>query len=330
MFDVRWRSTKVLAGYGVAVALLWLFLRNAEWPVIVDGLRSVGWRLLAAAIVVRLASLVVSSWRWRMLLAPVRRVPFAPVVATMMMGMTVSAIVSMQAAEVARPYLLSRRTDVDFSAAVATVAVEWVLDWLAVLALFIPVSGLVATGATPQRADLNLALALFVAGALAALALLRWMPRSLGAAQRWIQTSRLVPGALRAGLTRHVGQFAIGLRILERPAGLVGVGACSLLTAALAAVSAWLTLRAFGLPVSFLSGFVILGLITVGGMIPTPGAVGGFHAICQFGLVAWFGLDAARTVAPVIGLHAVLYVPAAAVGALCFFFARPSRLESPA
>jgi hypothetical protein len=58
---------------------------------------------------------------------------------------------------------------------------------------------------------------------------------------------------------------------------------CSLAAAFLIAVSAWLTLLAFGLPVSFVSGFVILGLITIGGMIPTPGAVGGFHAVCQFG-----------------------------------------------
>ena len=72
------------------------------------------------------------------------------------------------------------------------------------------------------------------------------------------------------------------------------------------------------MPVSFVSGFVILGLIAVGGMIPTPGAIGGFHAVCQLGLAAFFDIERARTVLPVIALHAVLYVPAAAIGGLCF------------
>jgi uncharacterized membrane protein YbhN (UPF0104 family) len=95
----------------------------------------------------------------------------------------------------------------------------------------------------------------------------------------------------------------------------------------LIAVSAWLSLLAFGLPVSFVSSFLILGLVTIGGMIPTPGAVGGFHAVCQFGLVTLLKLNRASTIAPVIALHAVLYVPAAALGAMLFWtLPRTSRV----
>jgi uncharacterized protein (TIRG00374 family) len=330
VFEPRWLSARVVISYGVAAALSWLFLRNAEWRVLFDGLRSVGWLLLGAAIVVRLASLVVSSLRWQVLLAPVRPVPLGPVVTAMMMGMAISALVSMQAAEVARPYLLSKRADLNFSATVATVAVEWFLELLAVLALFIPVRGLVTGSAHAGRSDVNLAIVLLVIVSVASLAALRWVPRCLGGVRGWIQDSGMVPQRLRGRMSDHVEQFAVGLRILERPKGLAAVATCSLLTSFLTAVSAWLALLAFGLPVSFLSGFVILGLVTIGGMTPTPGAVGGFHAVCQFGLVALLKLDPARTVAPVIGLHAVLYVPAAAIGALCFFWARTERQRNPA
>ena len=64
-------------------------------------------------------------------------------------------------------------------------------------------------------------------------------------------------------------------------------------------------------------------------MIPTPGAVGGFHDVCQFGLAALLKIDPSSTVAPVIGLHAVLYIPPAALGALCFLWAANSREGSP-
>ena len=39
--------------------------RNAEWRVLMAGLRSVGWSLLGAAIAVRLAALFVSALRWQ-------------------------------------------------------------------------------------------------------------------------------------------------------------------------------------------------------------------------------------------------------------------------
>src|SRR5260221_9688689 len=94
----------VHAGYVVASVLLWVFLRNAEWQVLIDGLRSVGWLVLGGAVVVRLLSLVVASLRWQALLEPVRHVPLSRIVPAMMMGMAVNAIAPMQAAEVARPY----------------------------------------------------------------------------------------------------------------------------------------------------------------------------------------------------------------------------------
>jgi hypothetical protein len=85
-----------------------------------------------------------------------------------------------------------------------------------------------------------------------------------------------------------------------------------------------LTLGAFDLRLTFAAGFVLLGLITVAGMIPTPGAIGGFHAVCQLGLVTFFGIERTRTVLPVIALHAVLYLPGAFLGVV-YFLAWPSR-----
>ena len=135
---------------------------------------------------------------------------------------------------------------------------------------------------------------------------------------------RVVPPRLRVPVGDHIEHFSAGLLTLQRHRDVAAVVCCSLVAAFLIAVSAWLTLLAFGLPVSFVSGFVILGLITIGGMIPTPGALGGFHAVCQFGLIALLKVDPASTVAPVIALHAVLYVPAAALGAL-FFLWQPAN-----
>lgn len=317
-------AVKGVASYAVAIILLWLFLRNAEWRVLAEALRSVGWLLIGTAILARLASLVVSSVRWQILLAPVRPVPLGPLVTTTMMGMAVSTLVSMQAAEVARPYLLSKRMDLDFRSTVATIAVEWFFDLSAVLALFIAARGLMLEEAEARLSNVNLAVGLLVLLSVGSLAALRWLPRHLARVQRWTRGSGVVPVRLRVSVGEHLEQFSAGLLTLQRRRDVAAVVCCSLLAAFLIGVSAWLTLLAFGLPVSFVSAFVILGLVTIGGMIPTPGAVGGFHAVCQFGLVALLKLDPASTIAPVIALHAVLYVPGAALGAL-FFLWQPAN-----
>lgn len=323
---MRGTPTRILASvpvsYGAAVLLLWLFFRHTDWHVLVSGFQSVGWLLLAGAVVVRLLSLIAASLRWQLLLAPVRDVPLSGIVAAMMMGMTVNTVASMQAAEVVRPYLLSRREHVEFSATLATVAVEWVLDALGVLALFIPalllVRGAGAGNARIGMSGLDRALALFVllalAGAIALWRLPRWMSR-LGS---WARRSTALSENARGRLGAQCSIFEAGLQVLHRREGAAAVACCALLVPFLTAVGAWMTLAAFGLPVSFASGFLVLGLITVGGMIPTPGAVGGFHAVCQLGLVSFFNIDRGQTVLPVIALHAVLYVPAALIGGLYF------------
>lgn len=313
----RRAAGRLLLGYGLAIGLFWLFARNAEWRELADALRSVGWPLVGLAIAVRLASLVAASVRWQLLLRPVRSVSLGSVTIVTMMGMAVSTLVSMQAAEAARPYLLSRRTGLDFGATAATAAVEWFLDALAVLVLFVAAQGLMAHEAPTNRLAVNIMVGAMVVASVACLAALRRLPRSICGVRAWIQRVRLIPSWLRPVLVAQCEQFAAGLRILDRPKGLAVVAGWSLLTSTLAAISAWLTLLAFGLPVTFLSGFLLLGLITIGGLVPTPGAVGGFHAICLFGLVAWLKLAPSRVVAPVVGLHAVMYVPAAAIGTLC-------------
>jgi uncharacterized membrane protein YbhN (UPF0104 family) len=240
------------------------------------------------------------------------------VVAVTMMGMTASAIAPMQAAEFIRPYLLNVRQGVDFSTALATVAIEWLLDAFAILALFIPATLWLrageSSGAGIGSPWFAAAATVFLALALGGLAALRLLPRA---------TARL-SASTRGGAWMQ--SFASGLRILDRLDGVMAVAGYSLLLAALTAVSSWLALAAFDLPVTFASGFLLLGLVTVAGMIPTPGAIGGFHAVCQLALVTFFHIDRARTVLPVIALHAVLYMPAALVGALCFL-SWPAQLQ---
>lgn len=309
-----WRL-KTVAGYVAAAGLLWLFVRHTDWATLRDGLRSVIWPLLVAAVVLRLASLLVAALRWQALLEPDGHVPLGGVIAATMIGMTASTVAPMQAAELVRPYVLSSQQGVNFSTALATALAEWFLDGFAVLALFIPAAlWLHRSGNLGVWLTGGMLLPLSMAG----LAGLRVLPRRAAGVADWI---RLHSGWAPAGGARLVDwsqSFLRGLRALDGRQGLATVVGYSGLLSALTAISAWLTLGACDVRLTFAAGFVLLGLVTIAGMIPTPGAVGGFHAVCQLGLVTFFGIERARTVLPVIALHAVLYVPGAFLGVVCF------------
>jgi hypothetical protein len=125
------------------------------------------------------------------------------------------------------------------------------------------------------------------------------------------------PAPARVRLAAWCRSFADGLRAIDTRQGLGVVVGYSLLFSALTAVSAWLTLSAFQLKLSLAAGVLLPGLVMLGGLFPTPGAVGGFHSVCQLGLLTFFGVDRGRAVLPVIALHGVMYLPGALLGALC-------------
>ncbi len=324
------RSKKLLVSYVVGAALLYFFFRNTDWQSIRTGMRSVAWPLLLAAVGLRLASLIAASLRWRELLLPVRNVRLQPIGAATMIGMAVNTAVSMQAAEFVRPYILSRSETLDFSSVMSTIMVEWVFDAFAILALFIPALALRATpGAGSQSAfsNLNEAIGLALSISIVGLAVLWCMQRYSAEIDRFLARKHIfVPVRVSNLLSNQVKHFATGLDILRQPLGLAAVSGYSLMVSLLTALSCWFALASFGLPLPIAAAFIVLGLISVGGMIPTPGAVGGFHAICQLGLVTFFKVDAAGTVLPIIGMHAVLYLPPSILGLLyILYYSRQGR-----
>jgi len=313
-------SKKLLISYAAGAILLWFFLSRTDWSSIISGMRTVAWPLLGFAIVLRFAALILSSLRWRYLLLPVRSVGFASIMIALMMGTTVSLAISGQAAEFVRPLILSRNEDLDFTAAMSTVTVEWLFDALAILTFFIPalvfLRSAVAGMSSGTYATSNLSLALLMLMFLAAVGAL-----SLARRRRINFSCRNlpIPERFQIALARQLQRFDVGLDSLRRPHGFSSLYTYSLGVSLLTALSCWMALEAFGLSLPVTAALIVLGIVTVGGMTPTPGAVGGFHAVCQLSLVTLFRIEPARTVLPVIGMHAVLYLPAAIIGALCAF-----------
>jgi uncharacterized protein (TIRG00374 family) len=309
-------------GFTLAAGLLFLFLSRADWGVIEAEFRAVGWSWLAMAVVIRFISLIAASLRWQVLLSPLKRVALAPLFSAMMIGMSADTLVAMQSAEFVRPFLLSRWENIPFGSTFATVMVEWFVDLLGMLAFLIPASIIFrassADGFILHHAMLARIVPIALAGSLVGLGLLWFLGRNVTGIERFFSKGpSAVPESPMNRLGGWIKSFSRGLEIMQQPKRLAEITFYSLLSAFLVSVCAWTVLSAFGLTLPFFASFILLAFIAGGGMVPTPGAVGGFHAALQLGLAVFFQIDPARTILPVIGLHAVLYLPPTLVGVFC-------------
>jgi uncharacterized membrane protein YbhN (UPF0104 family) len=83
----------------------------------------------------------------------------------------------------------------------------------------------------------------------------------------------------------------------------------------------------------YLGSFLVMTLLVVGVAMPTPGQIGGFHAMYKIAVVKFFGVDEATAVGAGFVLHAISFLPVTLLG-LAFMaregltFARMKQMAS--
>src|SRR4051794_39805063 len=92
---------------------------------------------LASAFFVNWMALVFRTIRWRVLLGGPEPPRFYPTFFANTTGYMLSTVLPIRAGDVARPALLTRRTNVRFAEALGTVLTERILDLFSILTLFI-------------------------------------------------------------------------------------------------------------------------------------------------------------------------------------------------
>ena len=314
------RARLALGGLA-GVALLAFFLRGVEWSALGAAFRDASKLELGLVVLVTLFTYAVRAWRWGYLLRPLARVPFKDLFSVTVIGF-MSGLLVPRAGEILRPYLIGRRHAVKTSAAFASIILERLLDLITMLALFFsylyilplpeqqtrgPLLGfLKAGGALAGAAALGvtLVLAAFHSRADQAMALVE-------------RVLRLLPERFARPIADAIRAFAQGLAVLQAPLPhLLAIAAQSLLTWLSIAAGVYWTNRAFGLDLPFHTAFLILGFLTVGVAVPTPGNVGGFHELYRIAMTQAFGVAAGPAVAAGLALHALSNLPVLVLGLL--------------
>ena len=311
----------------VGLVLLAFFLKDANFSLIAASFAGANRWIIAAAISLTMVSYVVRAYRWRYLLAPIGPARLKVCFETTVIGFMVNFLVPPgRLGEIARPYLLARREGLSASSTFATVILERVLDLITVIFL---VGSWLLLGPAPMGAGSQDAVhGLKVGGLLASVAaglglvamfLFARNVRSGGSALAWLEPrAQRLPGKFAGPVFRFVKSFGEGLGVLVDRGNLMRAGILSLVLWLNISLAFWLGTRAFHVDIPMGGAFLVIGFLTVGVAVPTPGAVGGYHYMCALALTWLFGVSDNTAKAIALASHAIAFVPVSVLGLVYF------------
>lgn len=277
MSILRNRVFQAVISLAIGALFLWLAIARIDMNQLWAKLRQVDIEWLVLAMAGYWVALTLRSWRWRIILTPVRRMPLGEVMNGLLVGYAANYVLPARLGELVRADFLGRRYGVSRLAVIGTIVVERLFDVVVFIGFIL--AGLWAlhlrddSRITPVLHAVELVSAACILVAVALLVLLQLRHRAL-------------PAPL-AFLDKQVKSLAEGLHLIT------GAAEVALLTAATAVVwtadstATWLLTRSLGVTLSFSQLLLVMGMSCLAALIPAaPANIGAL----QYALVLAFEL----------------------------------------
>ncbi|MEM7416477.1 MAG: lysylphosphatidylglycerol synthase transmembrane domain-containing protein [Gemmatimonadota bacterium] len=323
------RDWKAWAGVAISLALLWWLFRGEDLGDIARQVAQADFAFLVLAGALNVTGGLIRAVRWRLLLAALGHdVPFAARWKALNIGFAVTNITVGRLGEIARPFALSRMTPVSTSAGLGTIALERVLDLVALTALLLLT--LVAPAFPTDAMVLGRPIGVAVSGvvglgaaALVAAVLLAVWPSGVRAVV--VPVASVLPARLADPLVSALDDFLAGLGLLRDPSAALRALAWSILVWVWMAGSFWAAFAAFGLELGFTAALFTQCVVAVFVAIPAaPGFIGTLQAGVLVAVSGVFGVADAETLSMSLGYHFAGYIPVTALGG---YYAWALRIE---
>lgn len=318
------RTLRIMISLLLTAALLTVFFWNVDLAEVAVALRNADAPLLVVAAAIALVAYWLRALRWQWILLPVARTRHSSIVLATVVGYAAIALLPARMGDLLRPILLTRREPVPMSASLASILTERIFDlWMVVLLFFIFLLRPPPMPAATTQASSNLEILHMtgwvigiglVLGTVFLLALFRYQERFVALVTSPLE--RFKP-AWKQPLVSFLGHFLDGLRVMQRPRDLVITMASSCLLWLVICLQLHVTLTAFDVHLPYRATFLLLTLTVIGMAVPTPGGVGGFHAMLQLGLTGFFAVDYNLATGFAIAHHALCFFPITLVGLVC-------------
>lgn len=292
---------KVIAGLALSALLVWLSIRGIEFRGVMDGFRTIRCGYVLPAVAAMFLMQLLRSIRWGLILRPIEKVDQLSLFSVSSVGFLAIIAIPARLGELARPYLIAKKSRIPMSSALGTIFVERVLDSLTVL--IIAVLALFFTPLPPWLVRSSVLFLLVTLGLFAVM--IRVIVRREATLRILAPLIGRLPARYAGAVNRLIDHFIEGFRIVVDPALLFSATLLSIVIWLVDVVAIYLLFLAFGLDLPVAAAFVLMIILIIGIAIPTaPGFIGNWHYFCILGL-GLFGIPKTDALTFAIIYHAL-------------------------
>jgi uncharacterized protein (TIRG00374 family) len=288
----------------VTLALLVRLATGVGWREVWATAAAASPRWLIAAALVNLATPAVRGARWWLFLRPAGSSSLVLALHAAYVGSGLNNLLPASGGDAARALLVARRSMMPSATALATLAVDRLVEIATYVALVLAAPLVVAMPLKVRRGE-----------TIAALTISAVVIASVVAARRARRRDRSgEPGTSRPGRLRaHLAHFVTGLVELPTARRVLPAVALSLFAWGLQAITYHLAALATGLEVSFVASTVAMLAVNLSFLLPlTPGNVGVFQAVYAVTMAA-YGVSSDAAIATSLFLQALQILPMTAL-----------------
>ncbi len=329
---LRSRGFQLALGIAVSAGCLWwatreLFTDPQAREQFFAAFRTADYRYLPVLLGMLLAFFTLKAYRWALLLRPLGGYrTWSDCFGPMLAGFAINNTLPARAGEVVRVMVFSRRSGQPVTAVLATVALERILDMLAILSLLgLGLVMLPEMDAGIRATAVTTAVAAGV-GVVGAILFLVWTGPFLRLMNWGLRVIR-VPDGVRDKLIAMLEAASKGLAALRSPAILSQLVVVSLAKWLLNGGMMFVSLRSFGVEVPFSATLVLLGVVALAVALPAAPGFFGVIQICFTSTLKGFTLNVPAVLAASIYYHMVQYIPVT-VGGLLWLSRSGFRMQS--
>ena len=305
----------------LAFALLFWLLRSVDPAVVWMHVTAADPLALLAGFFFVAVTFVARAVRWQYLLQPLGTARFRTAFRTTIIGFAILTLLPLRVGDLLRPYLLAKQERLSVSATLATVAMERVLDLVAVLMLLAAFlwTGIGPAHVTPAASaalnDVKFWATITTVASLVGLTAMWALAAHPQRATALVRTVEHVSSARVAeALSSIVSYVSTGFGSLRSPAAVATSVGWSLVVWLAIAAETWAVSRGFGIDMTFVGSFVMQPLLVLGVAVGTPGGLGPYQLAYVFGVTTFFGASQETAVASSFVVWVISFVPVVVLG----------------
>jgi len=279
-------NKKLLFGVVLGIVLIYFSVRGINFDETLFHLKKINLSYAALSLFFIVFMQALRSYRWGVILQPLEKINQLTLFSVTCVGFLAIAAIPARIGELARPYLIAKKSSIKMSSALGTVVVERVLDSLAVLTITITVLILQDLPSWMIKSGILF----FIVTVLMIACIIGLVWRRETTVKIIDRILRFLPGKLSQKVNHVIHHFIDGFQVITDVKRLLYLLFLSAVVWLVDVAAIYALFLAFGFNLPILAAFVVMVILIAGIAIPAaPGFIGNWHYACILGL-SLFGI----------------------------------------